>query len=446
MINVIRFRGRYQQKAIGPGPSWPGTSLAQSRQSGGAEAMRYPFTIVLKASVEQPEVHPLRLKLDPGSRTTGIALVDDQSGQVVFAAELSHRGKEIKEALDPRRGVRRRRRARHTRYRQVRFKNRRRPKGWLTPSLMSRVDNVEAWVQRLRRLCPITAISMELVRFDMQAMENSDIEGCAYQQGTLAGYEVRQYLLEKWNRACAHCGKQDVPLQIEHVVARANGGTDRVSNLTLACEPCNQKKGTLDVAVFLRRKPERLKKVLAQAKAPLKDAAAVNSCRWALYERLKEMGLPVECGSGGLTKCNRVQRGLKKTHRGDAACVGRSTPPVLQIGKAIRPLLIKATGHGNRQMCIPDKYGFPKKHRKRAKTFPGYMTGDHVKASTPKGTLEGRIAIRHRPKFHMSQGDVHPKYLRRVQRADGYEYTYEGKGKDPTTLSAEKGGPHSSPA
>jgi hypothetical protein len=111
-------------------------------------------------------------------------------------------------------------------------------------------------------------------------------------------------------------------LQIEHIVARAKGGTDRVSNLTLACEPCNQKKGVQDVRDFLADQPERLARVLAQAKAPMIDATAVNATRWELFQRLQETGLPLETGSGGRTKYNRRQRGLPKTHWLDAACVG----------------------------------------------------------------------------------------------------------------------------
>src|SRR5712692_4349369 len=102
-------------------------------------------------------------------------------------------------------------------------------------------------------------------------------------------------LLAKWARTCAYCGKQNIPLQIEHIIPRAKGGTDRVSNLTLACEQCNRAKGTQEIAVFLKKQPAVLKRILAQAKAPLKDAAAVNSTRWVLYERLKDFGLPVEC-------------------------------------------------------------------------------------------------------------------------------------------------------
>jgi 5-methylcytosine-specific restriction endonuclease McrA len=162
---------------------------------------------------------------------------------------------------------------------------------------------------------------MELVRFDLQAQENPEMAGCEYQQGTLAGYELREYLLEKWEGACSYCGQKDLPLQVEHIQARANGGTNRVSNLCLACEKCNLAKGTLDIAAFLKKKPEVLKKILAQAKAPLKDATAVNATRWKLFETLKSTGLPVECGSGGRTKFNRVSRGLEKTHWLDAANV-----------------------------------------------------------------------------------------------------------------------------
>src|SRR2546429_4472670 len=123
---------------------------------------------------------------------------------------------------------------------------------------------------------------MELVKFDMQAMENAEVSGVEYQQGTLAGYELREYLLEKWKRVCAYCGKQNIPLQIEHIVPKANGRDDRVSNLCLACEKCNNAKGTNDIQVFLKKKPDLLKKILDQAKAPLKDAAAVNTTRWEL--------------------------------------------------------------------------------------------------------------------------------------------------------------------
>jgi 5-methylcytosine-specific restriction endonuclease McrA len=415
-------------------PVHPGRARWLLARRKAAVLKRYPFTIILLNAVESPQVQPLRLKLDPGSQTTGIAIVDDHCGQVLFAAELAHRGQEIKKALDTRRAVRRNRRARHTRYRKPRFDNRRRPKGRLAPSLMSRVYNVLTWVNRLRGLCPISAISMELVRFDPQAMENPAMEGCQYQQGTLAGYELREYLLGKWARTCAYCGKQNIPLQIEHIIPRAKGGTDRASNLTLACEQCNLTKGALDIAVFLKKKPDVLKRILTQAKAPLKDAAAVNSTRWAIYKLVRDSGLPVECGSGGLTEFNRTTRNLAKAHWLDAACVGKSTPGTVQV-KGIIPLLITATGHGCRQMCLMNATGFPRSRSKQKKFTHGFRTGDIVRATVPAhlnnaGIHVGRMSAKAKGGFTITtaQGkitDVGKKYCRVLQRADGYGYSQQ---------------------
>ena len=183
---------------------------------------QFPFTIILKESRPDLPVSPLRLKIDPGAKFTGMALVNDSNGEVVFAAELKHRGFAIRDALTSRRQLRRSRRARKTRYRQPRFLNKTRPEGWLAPSLQSRIDNIKTWVERLRKLAPIQAISQELVRFDMQLMANPDIQSQEYQQGTLAGYETREYLLEKWGRQCAYCGVKDVPFQVEARTERKN--------------------------------------------------------------------------------------------------------------------------------------------------------------------------------------------------------------------------------
>ena len=411
-------------------PIHPGYARKLLSSGKAAVSRRYPFTIILKRDVEEPLTHPLRLKLDPGSKTTGIAMVNDASGEVVWAAELTHRGNQIKEALDARRGVRRGRRQRKTRYRKPRFDNRRRKQGWLPPSLESRIANILTWVNRLSRSCPLTAISQELVTFDTHLMQNAEISGIEYQQGTLQGYELREYLLEKWERTCAYCGAKDVPLQIEHIQCRKKHGSNRVSNLCLACEPCNKKKDTQDIEEFLKGKPASLKRILAQAKAPLRDASAVNSTRWALFERLKATGLPVETGTGGRTKFNRMTQGLDKTHWSDAACVGASTPPILLINR-VHPLRIKATGYGSRQMCLMNRYGFPRTKPKSAKVVKGFQTGDMVKAivTTGKkiGTYVGRVAVRASGSFNITtsagtiQGIGYQQCIT-IHKTDGYSY------------------------
>jgi len=397
---------------------------------------QFPFTIILKKEVDAtPE--PIELKLDPGSKVTGIAL--KQGETILFGAELTHRGQGIKAKLESRRSLRRSRRARKTRYRPARFLNRTRPKGWLAPRLQHRVLTTLTWVNKLRRFAPIDSIAQELVRFDrsaersrrsLQQLENPEVSGIEYQQGELAGYEVREYLLNKWDRKCAYCDAQDVPLQIEHIHPKVKGGSNRISNLALACQKCNTKKGTQDIKDFLKKKPELLKRISAQAKRPLKDAAAVNSTRWALFNALKRTGLPVTTGSGGLTKFNRTRLGLPKTHWLDAACVGQvSTLEVLTK----QPLLIKSTGHGSRQMCRTDKFGFPSRYVPTGKFVQGFQTGDIVKAvvTTGKkiGSYVGRIAVRSTGSFNIStalgliQGISH-KYCKIIHKKDGYGYGF----------------------
>lgn len=389
---------------------------------------QYPFTIILEKEVAEEPNQTCQIKIDPGSKTTGIVLL--KGNQVIWAAELSHRGQQIKKALESRRSLRRGRRGRKTRYRQPRFLNRTRPKGWLAPSLAHRVETTLTWVNRLSRYCAIGSIVQELVRFDLQKMQKPEISGVEYQQGELAGYEVREYLLNKWGRKCVYCTAENVPLQIEHIHPRSKGGSNRVSNLTLACEPCNQRKSSQDIRDFLSKKPSLLARILKQAKAPLKDAAAVNSTRWALFNRLKEMGLPVSTGSGGQTKFNRCRLYLSKAHWLDAACVG--DVDTLEICTT-QPLLIRTSGHGRRQICRTDKYGFPKRYVPRFKFVKGFQTGDIVKADVPKGKKagihKGRVAVRSTGSFNISTASglvqgINAKYCTVIHRKDGYGYVF----------------------
>ncbi|MBK7003030.1 MAG: RRXRR domain-containing protein [Rhodoferax sp.] len=396
-----------------------------------------PFTIrMVDRKAENSEFQTLRIKLDPGSKTTGIALVretKDKDVAVVNLFDLHHRGRQISEAHTARRAYRRLRRSK-LRYRAPRFLNRgNKQRGCLAPSLQHRVDTCMAWVRRLGRLAAVSAISTELVRFDMQAIENPEIEGAQYQQGTLAGYEVREYLLEKWSRVCAYCGTKDVPLQIEHIHPKSQGGSDRISNLTLACQCCNQKKGVLPAELFLAKKPDVLKRILVQAKRPLKDAAAVNATRWALVNALKTTELAVETASGGRTKFNRSQFGIPKTHALDAACVGE----VSSITNWQKPTLsIKAMGRGSYQRTRLDRYGCVRGYLTRSKSIQGFQTGDMVKAEVTKGkkigSYTGRVAVRATGSFNIQtrngliQGVSH-RFCAVVQRGDGYGYSLVAK-------------------
>jgi Restriction endonuclease len=366
---------------------------ARARQlltKGQAAVYRHaPFTIILKARVGG-DVQPIEVKTDPGSKTTGIALVGKfkRGNTVLWAANLKHRGQAIKNALEARRSLRRGRRNRKTRYREARFDNRTRPTGWLPPSLQSRVDNVAHWLKKLIFRAPITECHVETVRFDTHALINPEVSGVGYQQGTLFGYELREYLLEKWGRKCAYCGKEGVPLEVEHIHPRRNGGSDRVSNLTLACHPCNEKKGSGDVREFLAKKPDVLKRILVHAKAPMKDAAAVNATRYAIGKAIRSLGLPTSFWSGGRTKFNRVKQGYKKDHWLDAACVGESGAKVF-VSPNLRSLQITATSRGKRQVVRTDSSGFPCAKPGRSKRVFGFQMGDLVRLDQPGGKYTG---------------------------------------------------------
>ena len=419
----------------------------------------HPFTIRLKdRTLEQSQVQPLRIKIDPGSKTTGAAVInedDPECGKVIFLAEIRHK-QGIKASLDERRAYRRSRRNRKTRYRKPRFLNRHPEKCvscgnnakhgsrycrkchtgrdftdngyrkvWLPVSLEARVNQILNTVKKLLRLLPVQFISTEHVKFDTQLLQNPEISGIEYQQGELFGYEIREYLLEKWNRKCAYCGKTDVPLEIEHIIPKSRGGTDRVSNLTLACHDCNQKKGDLTAEEF------GFPEVQKQSKKPLRDAAMLNTTRWALYNKLKETGLSVECGTRARTKKQRTEHGLPKTHYYDACCVA-NTPDRLVFHTQYVSVWT-AVGRGTRRMCNPDRYGFPRSHRQRRKLHFGFQTGDIVKAEVPKGkyagTWIGRVVVRASGSFDLKDGSgkrvcqgISYRYCRLIQRADGWQY------------------------
>jgi 5-methylcytosine-specific restriction endonuclease McrA len=286
-----------------------------------------------------------------------------------------------------------------------------------------------AVVNKLTKLLPITSISYENAKFDTQFLQNPEISGIEYQQGELFGYEVREYLLEKWGRKCAYCGKTGVPLEVEHIVPRSRGGSSKVSNLTLACHDCNQEKGTLTAEEFGH--PE----VQAKARRPMKEEAMLNATRWRLFGRLKDIGLPLECGTAARTKKQRIERKFPKTKCHEACCVGASTPERL-IVKHKYVHVWTAIGRGTRKMCNTDKHGFPISHRSRKKVHFGFQTGDLVAAEAPKGKYAGRwvgrAAVRSSGYFDVKDGagkrlcqGVSHRHFRLLQRAGGWQYEKE---------------------
>ena len=425
-----------------------------------------PFVIRLKGTeVGGVEAEGVEVGMTPGSEHTGVAVFrtgQDGTRHGLVAVQVDHRAKLISKKLTTRASLRRGRRSRKLRYREPRFFNRHPAKccscganaahgrdrcrpcqtaggqrqddmrpARLAPSLAHLVGADVHMVAKLCRWAPVSAVHLVLARFDTQALQDPEISGTEYQQGALAGYEVREYLLEKWGHRCAYCdapgfGRGGVVLNIDHVRPRSKGGSDRVSNLVVACIACNQEKDDRPLEGFLAHDPARLARVKAQLKAPLRDAAAVNSTRWALYGALRATGLPVSTSTGGRAKWARAQNRLAKSHTLDAVCAGEAKRVASVPAQVV---LAKATGRGAYSRTRPDRYGFPRLRMPRTKLHHGFQTGDLVRSAVPSGrhagVYVGRVVVRSSGTFSVrtrtgAVQSVNYKNCRLIQRSDGW--------------------------
>ena len=387
----------------------------------------YPFTIRLRDNRCGSQNRAYTVKLDPGSKTTGIAIIDNK-GSVVMLAELEHRGRIIKKNLDSRRAIRRSRRQRKTRYRASRFNNRTRPESWLAPSVKSRADNVINFIKKYKKLLNIAQIEIEKVSFDTAQM-SSEIElyGVDYQQGPLYQNKLRVFIFSRSNGKCSYCGKQ--AQEIDHVVPRSKGGTDSVNNLTATCRSCNEKKSNLTLKAFGKLMNKDYSH-LEPKKLP-KDAAIVQSARNYMVKEITKLVPDTTTHDAWLTKYNRDELGLPKEHYYDALSVGNTQDYKFLTDKVLQ---ISAKGRGSRQMCRMDRFGFPRTSPKGSKSVKGFQTGDIVKAVVPSGLKRGeyfgRVIIKSSGYFKINTEDaliesIGYKYCRIVQRNDGYSYNYK---------------------
>ncbi len=370
---------------------------------------REPFTIRLRFQTTS-YTQGATVGVDTGSKVVGIAAITN--GEVVVQAEV-HLRDDIHAKMTQRRQYRRNRRSRKTRYRPARWANRRRRAGWLSPSVRSKAEATVKAVRYVASLLPVKQVTIEVGSFDTQKIQNPEITGITYQQGELYGYLVREYVLTKWKRTCAYCGATGVPLQLEHLLPKARGGSGRVSNLTLACEPCNKRKGTQTAKEFGHPQLE------AQAKKPLKAAAHVSSLKTAVVTRLRaQFGSDrVRITFGYITKYKRIQvLRLPKSHANDAVAIA------CDIGDVVKPLAVVYQFR-----CIPRGHyqlfnGKRSEHKVWApKKLRGWKLYEQVKAKGDGGYIAGR---REKGAFVIKDcrsgkklAEVTPRTLERVARS-----------------------------
>ncbi len=395
---------------------------------------REPFTIRLRFATGE-HVQPAKVGVDTGSKEVGIAATTN--GEVVFQAEV-HLRDDITEKMTQRRQYRRNRRARKTRYREARYDNRRRPDGWLPPSLHSKAEATVKAMRFIASFLPVGRVRVEVGSFDTQKLQNPDIAHLEYQQGELQGYLLREYVLEKWQRKCAYCEAREVPLEIEHIVPKSRGGSTRASNLTLACHTCNQGKGQQTAAEF------GFPDVQAKAGVPLKDAAHVSSLKSRVVHDLQAVfgENQVSITYGYETKYKRIQGlDLPKSHTNDAVAIACEIGEVVKPLEMVHHLRCLARGqyqrfngrHSEHKCWAPRKVrGFKLYELVKAKGGVGYIAGRREKgAFVIKDVTSGKKLV-----------EVTPRQLLRVARpTQGWMIT-----RQPVLESIRKEGGASSPS
>lgn len=270
---------------------------------------RSPFTIQLTYEPKTHCIQDVTLGVDAGSKHVGLSASTEK--EELFRAEMTLRDN-IPQLMTARRQSRRTRRNR-LRYRKPRFNNRKRPDGWLTPTMEAKIRAHVNVINDICSILPISRIVVETASFDIQKIKDEDIAGKQYQEGEQMGYaNVKAYVKARDNYTCWACGAHK-SLHAHHIVQRKDGGSDRPANLITLCERCHTDhhngKKPLDIPF-----PE---------KKGFRGATEMNTMRWFLLNRLKAVHptILVEQTYGYVTNWNRNQFGLEKNHISDAFCI-----------------------------------------------------------------------------------------------------------------------------
>jgi hypothetical protein len=217
----------------------------------------------------------------------------------------------------------------------ARFDNRRKPEGWLAPSIQHKLDSHKKLIKGVKAILPIDLVIIEVAAFDIQKIKNPDIEGTGYQNGDQAGFwNVREYVLYRDGHKCQDpkCNGKDKVLNVHHIESRKTGG-NRPDNLITLCESCHDKhhKGMVPLT-------------LAQSKG-FKAETFMSMVRWRL---VNETG--ADHTYGYITKTNRIALGLAKSHVNDAYVIAGGT-----VQERISPFRVKQVRKCNRKLFKGDR-------------------------------------------------------------------------------------------
>jgi 5-methylcytosine-specific restriction endonuclease McrA len=361
-VPVLNMRGKPLM------PTTPAKARHLLKQGKAKVVKRTPFVIQLTMATGETK-QDITLGIDSGYSNIGFSAVTEKNE--LMSGELTLR-KDVSKKLEERRMYRRQKRNKLW-YRQPRFNNRvsAKKKGWLAPSMKHKLDTHIKLIENIKRWLPVTKVVIEVANFDTQKMQNPEISGIEYQQGELQGYHIREYLLEKFGRKCAYCGKKDIPLEIEHIIPKSKGGSNRVSNLTISCRKCNMDKGTKTAEEYGFPNIQRL------AKQSLKATAFMNVVRKRLAEQVS-----AEETFGYITKKGRIDYDLDKSHVNDAFVIAGGS-----YQRRCKPYSVTQSRRNNRCLQLNRKGFKPSIRRQRYKLQPNDLVRYDGQAQKIKGVF-----------------------------------------------------------
>lgn len=336
-----------------------------------------PFTIQLLYGSSGYK-QDITLGVDAGSKHIGLSASTEE--KELYASDVELRT-DIVDLLSTRRQYRRSRRGRKTRYRKPRFLNRvkSKNKGWLAPSIENKIHTHFKVISDVHKILPITKIIVETASFDIQKINNPDIQGEEYQQGDQLGFwNTREYVLFRDDHKCQCCkGKsKDKVLNVHHIESRKTGG-NAPNNLITLCETCHTKyhKGEIEL-------PKNIKRGMS-----FRDAVFMGIMRWTFYNRLKELYSNVSMTYGYITKNTRITNDLPKEHYVDALCIS-GHPKAERLGYYFYQ---KQVRRNNRQLHKATILkGGIRKSNQAPKYVKGYQLFDKVKYDNQTYYVFGR--------------------------------------------------------
>lgn len=339
-----------------------------------------PFTIQLRYTTGEAK-QEVTIGIDEGARHVGIAIVSQN--KVLAKGEIELR-QDVHSLLLTRAQYRRSRRCRKTRYRKARFLNRKKPEGWLLPSIRAKMNANFAWIDKFYGLVPSPKLRIEVGKFDVAKMINPDIQGVDYQHGQTYGYyDVRYFVFARDEYTCQVCKRKNKILHTHHIVYRSEGGTDRADNLITVCTDCHTSENHKPGGILYKWMKEHKK--IKQYKEP----PFMNTLRIWTFRKYPN----AEITYGSETSPRRKELGLEKTHYNDAIAITgvksiKENPDsvflVKQFRKKKRSLHEATPRKGRKSPNVTQK-----RNSKNTKELRGWCLNDEVTCFGKRGWISG---------------------------------------------------------